>query len=201
MKLSLLVLLVGALYPLGGMAIEEPRYQIKKEYGQFEIREYGPTLVAQTENNESFERAGNQAFRILADYIFGNNVSKTKMEMTAPVTQQSEKITMTAPVNLSKTGNGVVVQFVMPAKFTRETLPEPVDPRVKIVEVPARRLAVYGYSGSWSEERFQAKLAKFRELLAKEKIAAKGEPVFARFNSPFQLWFLRRNEIWYEVAD
>jgi hypothetical protein len=183
------------------MAVEEPRYEVKKEYGQFEVREYGSTLVAQTEVNESFENAGNQAFRVLADYIFGNNVSKTKMEMTAPVTQQNEKITMTAPVNLSRGENGFLVQFVMPQKYNRETLPEPVNPRVKIVELPPRRVAAYRYTGSWSEGHFQEKLTEFEELLAKEQIVTKGEPIFARFNSPFQLWFLRRNEIWFEVAD
>jgi len=201
MRTLRLVLIVAIFYPLSTMAIEEPRFEVEKKYEDFEVRKYGPVLVAQTENTEDFENAGNKAFRILADYIFGNNISKTKIAMTAPVTQQNEKIAMTAPVNLSKSGGGFVVQFVMPANYTLETLPAPVDARVSIIEVPARRVAVYSYSGSWSEGRYQKMLAKFKELLDKENIQTKGEPVFARFNSPFQLWFLRRNEIWLELAE
>jgi SOUL heme-binding protein len=195
-----LVLLTAIFYPLSSMAIEEPTFTIEKEYSDFAIRKYGPVLVAQTEVKEDFEGAGNKAFGILADYIFGKNISKTKMSMTAPVTQQSEKLSMTAPVNLSKSEGGFVVQFIMPSKYTRETLPEPVDSRVAIVEMPPRSVAVYSYSGSWSEQRYKTKLAEFQELLKKENIKSKGEAVFARFNSPFQLWFLRRNEIWLEVA-
>lgn len=193
-------LFVMSLYPHFSMAIEEPSYTVRKKYDQFEVRQYDATLAAQTIVSEGFEDAGNKAFRVLADYIFGKNVSKTKMDMTAPVTQQNEKIAMTAPVNLSRLGEGYVVQFMMPSKYTLETLPAPIDPRVTIVTLPARQVAVYSYSGSWSEERYNQKLAVFQEALKKENIQTIGQPVFARFNSPFQLWFLRRNEIWIEVA-
>jgi hypothetical protein len=169
------------------MAIEEPKYEVAKTYEEFEVRNYGPTLMAQTEVAEDFEAAGNKAFRRLADFIFGSNQSKTKMAMTAPVNQ-------------SKSDRGFVVQFVMPSQYTRQTLPAPVNEQVKIIEHPARRVAVYQYSGSWSEERFQKKLTFFREQLQKEGVKTVGEPIFARFNSPFQIWFLRRNEIWLELA-
>lgn len=196
-----LVYFLTMFYSLNIMAIEEPRFEVEKKYSDFEIRKYGSMLVAQTEVNEGFADAGDKAFRILADYIFGNNISQTKIEMTAPVTQQSEKITMTAPVNLSRSGSGYIVQFVMPANYTLQTLPAPVDARVKLAELPPKRVAVYSYSGSWSEERYQEKLAEFQLQLEKEKLKSIGEPTFARFNSPFQLWFLRRNEIWLEVAE
>jgi len=181
------------------MAIEEPDYQVDNTYAEFEIRKYGPVLAAQTEVTEDFEDAANKAFRILADYIFGNNSSGTKMDMTAPVTQQSEKIAMTAPVNMAKSSGGYVIQFMMPKKYTRESLPLPKDERVKIIEIPERRVAVHSYSGSWSEAKYQRELSEFKGALAAEKIETSGEPVFARFNSPFQLWFLRRNEIWLEL--
>ena len=201
MRILIFVFIFLGFYPVNSMAIEEPAFTVEKKFEGFEIRQYGPVLAAQTENNEPFGRAGNAAFRVLADYIFGNNKSKTKIAMTSPVTQQSEKIAMTAPVNLSPSEGGFVVQFMMPAEYTRETLPEPVDPRVQIVEIAPRRVAVYSYSGSWSEKRFNQRLAAFHELLAKESLQAQGEPIFARFNSPLRPWFLRRNEIWIELAD
>lgn len=202
MKIYLFVLLAALFYRMDAMAIEEPKYTETVNYKDFEVRSYAPMLVAQTEVKEHFDDAGNKAFRVLADFIFGNNTSKTKIDMTAPVTQKtaSEKIAMTAPVTQSKSSTGFVIQFTMPAAYTRETLPQPNDPRVKIVEIPARKMAVYSYTGSWSESRFNDKLADFKAALAREKIVTVGEPTFARFNSPWQLPFLRRNEIWLEVA-
>ncbi|MNL18102.1 SOUL heme-binding protein [compost metagenome] len=183
------------------MAIEEPEYQVEKKSPHYEIRRYGPIVVAETKIEAEFEQAGNQAFRILAAYIFGANNSKTKIAMTAPVNQEvaSEKIEMTAPVTQSKSTAGFLVQFTMPKKYSLETLPTPDDSRVQLRQLPARKVAVYNYSGSWSESRYKEKLANFREALRKDGLETVGEPVLARYNSPFQLWFLRRNEIWIEV--
>jgi effector-binding domain-containing protein len=187
------------------MAIVEPEYTVISKTQNYEIRKYGTTLVAETQVEADFEKAGNQAFRILAGYIFGGNKSKTKIPMTAPVNQTSadlsEKIEMTAPVTMNKSSNGFLVQFTMPKIYTIETLPTPNDQRVKIRKIPERAVAVFSYSGSWSESRYQEKLEKFKKELQKNAIHTKGEPILARFNSPFQIWFLRRNEIWIEIAD
>jgi hypothetical protein len=184
------------------MAVSEPKYTVESRSAGYEIRLCESTIVAETVVESGFEEAGNKAFRILADYIFGNNKSKVKIDMTAPVAQQpaSEKIAMTAPVSQIKDSRGQLVQFTMPDNFTMETLPEPNDPRVHIRQVDARAVAVFSYSGSWSESRYKSKLAEFKSELDKNNVTTVGEPIFARFNSPFQIWFLRRNEIWYEVS-
>ena len=184
------------------MAIEEPKFTVEKKSAHYEIRKYESTLVAETLVKTKFDQAGNQAFRILADYIFGNNKSKTKIEMTAPVTQRavSEKIEMTAPVTQTEVPGGYLVQFTLPEKLTLATVPEPNDPRVQIRQIAARRVAVYRYSGSWSAERYKDKLEEFLSILKKDGLEPIGEPIFARFNSPFMIWFLRRNEIWFEVG-
>ncbi len=181
------------------MAIEEPSFTVEQKTEVFEIRNYGPTLVAETKVQADFDEAGNKAFRILADYIFGNNTSQTQIEMTAPVSQQSEKIAMTAPVSMSADGSNYVVQFTMPSSYNIKNLPKPNDPRVQIRELPPRRVAVYRYSGSWSEKRYKEKLLDFKNNLDQMNLTTLGDPVFARFNSPFSLWFLRRNEIWFEL--
>jgi hypothetical protein len=185
------------------MAIEEPSFSVESKTDQYEIRRYQPTLVAETKIESEFEEAGNRAFRILADYIFGNNKVKAKIAMTAPVTQIpiSEKISMTAPVNQIKTQGGFLVQFTMPKKYSMSDIPIPNDSRVQLRIIPARRVAVYSYSGSWSESRYKRKLAAFLSELNNGGVKTVGDPVFARFNSPFQIWFLRRNEIWMELAD
>ena len=184
------------------MSVSEPKYKVESENDQYEIRSYEPVIVAETLIDGSFDEAGSKAFGILADYIFGRNKAKQSIEMTSPMVQQnlSEKIAMTAPVSQIKDHRGHLVQFTMPSSYTMETLPEPLDPRVTLKLVETRTVAVYSYSGSWSESRYNNKLAEFRLELEKNKISTKGEPIFARYNSPFQLWFLRRNEIWLEVS-
>lgn len=185
------------------MAIEEPEFKIEAKGTDYEVRSYGPVIVAETQVEADFETSGNQAFKILAGYIFGGNQSRTQIAMTAPVNQQrvSEKIEMTAPVTQRKAASGFFVQFTMPKKYTLETLPTPNDPRVQLRLIPSRKVAVYTYSGSWSESRYQEKLKIFKENLQKDLRPFDGEPVLARYNSPFQLWFLRRNEIWLELKD
>lgn len=184
------------------MAVSEPKFTIKSKSDKYEIRIYEPTIVVETVVEANFDEAGNKAFRILADFIFGNNVSQTKIDMTAPVTLQpvSEKIEMTVPVSQIKAQGGYIIQFTMPDRFNMETLPKPNDSRVTIRSIPQRTIAVYSYSGSWSEDKYKSKLAEFTSELLKDNVNITGEPVFARFNSPLQFWFLRRNEIWYEVA-
>ena len=183
------------------MAVEEPEFKLESKTDTYEIRKYPEMLVAETQVNASFEESGSIAFRILADYIFGNNKSKTKIEMTSPVSMQprSEKIEMTAPVGQIKNSSGYLIQFTMPIKFTMETLPEPNDQRVQIRKIPSRKVSVYRYSGRWTEERYQEKLKEFISELQKDKIQTVGDPVFSRYNPPFIPWFLRRNEIWLEI--
>lgn len=179
------------------MAIEEPAYTVLFKASKYEVRQYGPIVVAETQVSADFENAGNQAFRILAAYIFGANQSKTKIAMNAPVNQ--EKIKMTAPVTQSKDSSGYLVQFTMPKPYKLNTLPTPNDSRVILREMPAKRVAVFSYSGSWSESRYQEKLDEFKEALKTDSVQMVGEPTLARFNSPFKIWFLRRNEIWIEI--
>lgn len=130
-------------------ATEEPRYSIVDKIGAIEVRQYAPRLAADVIVPGDEEDARNAGFRLLADYIFGNNTARTKIAMTAPVAQErSEKIDMTAPVAQTREGGGWRVRFFMPAKYTRETLPKPNNPAVQIVEVPAETMAVLRFSNT-----------------------------------------------------
>ena len=184
-------------------AIEEPRHTVVQTLvaGEVDVRQYAPYLVAEVVVPGPASEAGNQGFRLLAGYIFGRNKGERKIAMTAPVAQapQPVKIEMTAPVtqtSASSGGTGYVVQFMMPASFTMETLPEPLDAQVQLREVPAERRAVITYSGTWSQANYDAHLAKLREAVATAGLTTQGEPVYARYNGPWVPWFLRRNEIW-----
>jgi len=196
----LLAIVLSAL-PLWSHAIEEPDYQVIRQLEAVELRRYAPYVVAEVVMQASAEEAGNQAFPILAGYIFGKNKGAKKFEMTAPVTQAAEpvRLEMTAPVAQSAVAGGMRVQFVLPKEVTLESAPEPTDPRVQLRQVPAADWAVIRYSGFWSQANYDEHLERLRAALASAGVQAEGEPVFARYNAPFTPWFLRRNEIWLAV--
>ncbi|HUT54928.1 MAG TPA: heme-binding protein [bacterium] len=199
------------------MAAEEARYEVVKKYGDFELRRYAPHLVAEVEVKGTFGSAAYQAFQTLFKYIDGNNVKQEKIAMTAPVEQQtgekipmtapvtqrpaeSEKIPMTAPVTQSKGGGSYFIGFVMPADYTMENIPEPLDPKVKIREVPARMVAARQYSGSWGKRNYEKNLRILRDAISQAGLKPIAEPVFARYNHPGVASSKRRNEVLIEVA-
>jgi hypothetical protein len=180
-----------------GMALEEARYTVIMKEESFELRQYEPHIVAETMVDGDFDKAGNDGFRRLFKYISGENQKKQSIAMTAPVSQDagSEKIAMTAPVSQERTGGQWRIAFVMPSEYTMDTLPQPVDPKVILRQAPARRMAAITYSGSWSKARYEEHKALLEAFIQKQKLQPLGEPVLARYNSPFTLWFLRRNEV------
>ena len=193
-------LFLGLLSPMAS-AIEEPKYTVVRQYDGFEIREYAPYLVAEVTVPGPAEEAGNQGFRILAAYIFGKNRGERKISMTAPVAQAPAptKIEMTAPVTQAGASDGYIVQFTMPSEYILETLPEPLDPQVKLKEVPAGRVAVIRYSGTWSERNYKEHLEKLQRGVEAAGLRTTGSPIYSRYNAPFVPWFMRRNEIWLKL--
>jgi effector-binding domain-containing protein len=179
------------------MALEEARYALLEKDSDFELRQYAPQILAETTVQGDFSEVGNVGFRRLFEYISGSNRKKQPVPMTAPVTQEatSEKISMTAPVGQESTGDSWSISFVMPAQYSLETLPEPLDSRVKLKEIPARTMAALKYSGTWSRKRYEKKNAELLTQIQKRGLKPIGEAVFARYNPPFMLWFMRRNEV------
>ena len=76
-----------------------------------------------------------------------------------------------------------------------QTIPEPLDPNVTIKEIPAQKIAAFRYSGTWSQKRYEANKEKLEQLISDNELKITGEAIFARYDPPFQLWFLRRNEV------
>jgi hypothetical protein len=207
-RLLLLVtsLTITTIATMPAHAIDEPTYSVVQTAEVFEVRQYAPYLVAEVLVPGPVSEAGNQGFRLLGGYIFGKNKGERKLDMTAPVTQTAlppaapVKLEMTAPVTQSATPGGFLVQFVMPKAYTLATLPEPLDARVKLREVAGNRVAVIRFSGSWSQSTYEEQLQKLRNALLAAGLATAGEPVLSRYNSPFSLPFLRRNEIWLNLV-
>jgi hypothetical protein len=189
------------------MAIEEPRYAIIEKSENLELRVYQPMIVAEAIVSGTLDDASRAGFRIIADYIFGNNTARSgsseKIPMTAPVgvapakdqAQDSVKISMTAPVTLEPIEAQWRVHFVMPSDYTLDSLPTPNNREVTLRAIPERRYAVIRFSGLVNEEKIARKTAELLAWLEHKNIQPTGKPEIARYNPPWTLPFLRRNEI------
>jgi len=202
-------LLLSGLLLISGetMAIEEPSYTVLSQVEDFELRRYDEQLVAQTWVSGDQDTASRQGFKILADYIFGNNTApsgeSSKISMTAPVTMQSDnlngqasrKIAMTAPVSMQQNNGKWRVQFTMPSQYTMQTLPKPNNPDVKIVQVPAQTYGVIKFSGLAGSKKVAKKTEMLKSWMQTQKLVITGTPELARYNPPWTLPFMRRNEV------
>jgi effector-binding domain-containing protein len=179
------------------MATEEATYILVKKEGEFEIRDYESHILAEIIVEGSLEDAGSKAFNSLFRYISGDNHLRNKLAMIAPVSQEplGQKINMTAPVEQQRIGNQWAVSFMMPAVYTLETLPEPDNSKIRLRQIPARRIAAVRYSGFWNEKSYSQYKLALASWIHKNDLTVVGHPIWARYNSPFTPWFLRRNEI------
>ncbi|MBY0538210.1 heme-binding protein [Patescibacteria group bacterium] len=181
--------------------IEEPTYTILEKKGGYEIRQYEPYIMATTEVTGDYQNATREGFRIIADYIFGNNIKRESIAMTTPVLESpsennSEKIAMTVPVLESAATNATrTIAFVVPAKYTLDTLPLPNNEAVKLIAVPARKVAVLRYTWYPTTSRTEAKKAELVSYLIRDGKVATGAIETARYNPPLSIPLTLRNEI------
>ena len=192
-QLLIITLLVFTGLLMGGDAVayEEPEYTVVKSYDDFELRQYEPYIVAEIRTSGDFDEIGDKAFRKLFRFISEDERPQGKIAMTVPVIQQ--------PLAEEAAEKSYRFAFVMPAGYNMDELPIPQDTEVLLREVPARQMAVRRYSGTWSQKRYRKNEAILTEAAGKAGLTTVGKPIFARYNAPFSLWFLRRNEVLIEV--
>jgi hypothetical protein len=196
-----MVIVAGVLWGPIVSNVEQAKYTVLESHNNIELRDYAPMIVAEAEVSGERAKAISQGFRTIADYIFGNNAATQKVAMTAPVIQQqSEKIAMTAPVIKQSSGDAWKVRFVMPAKYTLETLPKPNNPAVKLKEVKGKRFAVIRFSGLAGEKSLKEHTQKLMDYVSEKKLNAISAPVYAFYNPHWTLPLLRRNEVMVEIA-
>ena len=207
MRVFLLMLIVILIFPSPAVAVDEPPHQVVLKDGRFELRQYEPMLLAEVRVVGSMSRASNNGFRSLADFIFGNNKPAEKISMTAPVTRTpiaddaSTNIAMTAPVTRVQNGDKRwTVAFVMPSKWTKESLPNPNNPDVMVREVPAQLIASIKFSGRGSEASYLKQQVKLDAWIAQQGYIVSGEPRYAGYDAPWVLWPFRRNEVMIAVT-
>ena len=182
------------------MAIEEPRYQVLMNEGAYEVRQYVPTLIAETMIDGDMDAASNQGFRRIADYIFGNNQAADALT--------GEKIAMTAPVTVEpqqdnanmQTANAWRIHFVMPSQYTLASIPKPKNSAVRLKEIPSKYFAVLRYTGFNTVARVETKTQETLAWAQQKNLKVIGTPQLSRYDPPWTLPMFRRNEIMVEIS-
>jgi hypothetical protein len=187
-----------------GSGTEGPAYSVVKKDGVVEIRDYQGYITAQVNVSSDYNGAMYSGFMKLFNYISGKNTNRSKISMTAPVTQEknpgSEKITMTAPVTSEKVNNNeYTVSFVMPAEYTLNSLPVPDDMNITFNKIGPHRAAVISFSGRMDEALANTKMAELKEWLDKNNVKPKSNFIMAQYNPPWIPGFMRKNEIIAEI--
>jgi hypothetical protein len=160
-------------------ATETPEYKVIRTDEKFEIRDYPALTIATTPMNEEGMNGG---FRELFRFITGKN-------------EGSEKIEMTAPVLIDAAKDHKTMSFIMPKKAVEKGVPKPAGENVKLGKVEAARFAVLRFAGGRTAENEKAAIEKLTAWLDGQKIARKGDPIFAYYDPPWTPVFMRRNEV------
>ena len=188
------------------MATEEPQFSVLEKTPPFELRSYAPMILAEVKVEGDLEEASSQGFRLIAAYIFGQNQVSEKIAMTTPVAieeqiPKSAKIAMTSPVSIESNAGQWIVSFVMPAQYTMENLPKPLNSKVQLRQIPAVKRAVISFSGFYNANKVAERTLELEEWMKTKNLQTASAPKFARYNPPWTLPFMRRNEIMIDVRD
>ena len=199
--LSLTTLLITSCSVFGVGDYEEPNYEVLLEENNFQVRQYAVTLVAQTTTTGNYKETSSQGFERLAGYIFGDNVTKQKIAMTAPVLreQQSEKIAMTAPVYRQQDESNWTMTFVLPSEYTLDTAPTPLDKQVVIKQLPGNKVATLRYSGRMTEASIHEHTEILENWIKEKDFSVMGKSYSAAFDPPWTVPMLRRNEVHIQI--
>lgn len=205
-KWTLTILIIVALtilYAVVGVfmtKVEQPKYEVISSQGDIEIRQYQPMIIAEVAIDGKRKEAIKSGFKILAGYIFGDNKSRENISMTAPVRQQSnEKISMTAPVRQQEVLGRWKISFVMPSQYGISTMPIPDHKDISIEKIDSKKYAVIKFSGMNSDQNIHFHENKIKKYLSENKIQSISSSIYAFYNPPWTLPFLRRNEVMIEI--
>jgi hypothetical protein len=194
-------LILSACSVVGIRQSEQPDYYSLLTDGAFEIRLYSESLIAETTIEGDYKTAGDQSFRRLAGFIFGNNTRRESVAMTSPVYQEaaSESIAMTIPVFQEADSQVWRMSFIMPKNYQVETLPVPIDSTIRIKKLEKRKVAVMSYSGSLNQESISEHAKQLIDWLNSRSIKMISKPKSAAYDPPWTIPTLRHNEIHIEI--
>jgi hypothetical protein len=185
--LALVLLITQAFILKSSSKIEQHKYSVIKTYDSFEVRRYAKALFSSVKLNEkSYEEVSGKGFRVLAGYIFGNNVGNEKIAMTSPVAMEI--------------GDSSKMSFMVPAGYSLDNLPKPTDNKIYFEVKEEAIMAAIQFSGWASDEKIEEFKNKLISDLAKENLKFTGNFSYLGYNPPYEI-FNRRNEIVVELVN
>ena len=157
---------------------ETQKYEVVKQLNDIEIRFYPPVMKAKVSAGSNFSR--------LFRYISGNN-------------EKGEKISMTAPVQMTSNNNKTTMEFILPSKYNTKNYAKPIDENITVYNSKPGYYAAITYGGYSNEDKV---LKHHKALLSKVKEnkleIIDDNPIVLSYNSPYKV-FNRRNEVLIEV--
>lgn len=180
---------------------ETLKYSVLRKHNKIELRRYQSYIQAEVKISEKdYRSAAWEGFNILAGYIFGNNISKQKIDTTASVQiTQSEKIAMTSPVTV-RDGGQYTVAFMMPSQYRLDMLPTPTDNRIHFTVVPEQDMAVIRFNGFFQTKSINQHKDRLVDWVQKEGLEMEGDFIVAGYDPPWVPWFIARNEVLVKVT-
>jgi hypothetical protein len=186
---------------------EEPAYTVLNKAGKIEMREYSEKLIAKVHVSGTRQEAAINGFRAIADYIFGNNNAQDKIAMTVPVIQehlpQSETFSnpqISDEAELAYENSEWEISFVMPSRYTLDTIPKPMNDQVKLEQLTDTKMVTFQFSGTNSAANLTKHKEQLDAYIAENNIAIIGKELYAFYNAPWTPPFMRRNEVMYRVS-
>jgi hypothetical protein len=167
---------------------EMPPYTVEWQDGAREIRSYGPHLLAEVKVSGSRSGAIQKGFRVLAGYIFGGNATGETIAMTVPVAQTP-----------AAGGETWVVSFMMPARYTTETLPAPRTDAIRFVEARPSRQLVERFSGIPGTNGLSDRAEALRTWAQAQGYEIVAGPHYYFYDAPMTLPWKRRNEVAFTI--
>jgi hypothetical protein len=170
------------------MANEEPDYIVLKKESEIEIRQYKNFLTASIDMEGDRKEAIGKGFRSLFQYISGENKNKETISMTIPVMQKSSG------------NNKWNISFVVPKKFDLKNVPQPDNINIQIKNSLNLKVIAITFSGLFSDSNIEENETKLRNYIKERGIKIEEPAIFAGYNAPWIPWFLKRNEVMFQLA-
>ncbi|KAJ3378277.1 hypothetical protein HDU92_007545 [Lobulomyces angularis] len=198
----------------GYISQEQPAYDVLSLKKGFQVRKYGSQLRASftfsIDPSLQYQTKGMCAgYKPLSDYITGQNVSKSidkkEVDEATPVLKQKQvNIAMTAPVLTSQSKPGEqTMTFLMPPKYTLDSIPLPLNTDVKLMRVPEHTVAVLKFNGHLNAKLVEVKEQQLRKACEEEGVKLdndKNNVQVASYNPPWTFGYFRTNEIFIPVV-
>jgi len=182
----LLSFIIIQIFAMNGQKnIETYPYTVKEKHETFEIRNYEASLFTSVKLSvKEYKEASSKGFSILAGYIFGGNDKNEKIAMTSPVSMSLEDTTR--------------MMFMVPKKFSKETLPQPNQSKIEFREESAKTVAAISFGGWANDKKIEQYKKQLTAALDAKGISYTNRFYFLGYNPPYEV-LNRKNEIIVEL--